>query len=127
MARGQGKQSGGGSAKSGQWTQFVDISLAGVTEKDIELAFGDGDTLADALSGLLSSGYRLGISYDSGRDCFIASLTCKADGSPNEGCTVTSFAASWYQALMVTCYKHFKVAGEVWPKARNQAGGPSFG
>lgn len=110
-----GKQKEASAGKPGEWTKFVNISLAGVTSGDIDAEYGHGDSLADGLVAVLRSGYRVGLTYDQGRDVFIASLTCRDVDSPNFGYTFTSFAERWAEAIAVMLYKHFLITGCVWP------------
>jgi hypothetical protein len=110
-----------------QWTTFVEISLAGHSLEDVNTAFGDPDTLSDAIQTLAQAGYRISLSHSPANDAMIASVTCKAEGDTNEGCTMTSFAMDWVTALRIACYKHFVVAKEDWGGAGSDPDRPMFG
>lgn len=101
-------------SKGANWTRFVDIPLAGYTIGDIDDRYGTWDVFSADLSVLFRSGYRVGLSYNEGNHAFVASVTCRASGDPNEGCTFTAFAGSWEKALQVAAFKHFVIADGVW-------------
>lgn len=125
--RGKSKTTAKKQVAGANWTTFVEVSLAGHTMEDIVDKFGDPDVLADAVQALVERGYRLSFSYSPQNDSMIASLTCKAEGDPNEGCTMTSFAMDWVTATRIACYKHFVVTGEKWAGSEAAADRPRFG
>ena len=127
MARGNGNKSAGSQPTQGQWTQFVNISMAGVTPDDIARHFGSADALANGVSHLLGSNYRIGLSYDPERDVVIVSVTGRDVDSPNSGKTFTSFAQTWPEALRVALFKHYVVTAEVWPAPLPRRDGALFG
>lgn len=100
-----------------QWTRFIDIPLGGYSGADLGDRYPDWDTFDADLVALLSGGYRVAVSYNEANHSFIASVTCRATGDPNNGCTFTSFAGDWTKALQVACFKHFVVAKGVWSSA----------
>lgn len=127
MARGKGSGNAVKSESDKSWTNFVTVSLAGVVWADIEHALGDPDTVFDGLADLLVRGYRVGLSFNQGNDAFICSLTCRNDADPNNGCTLTSFADTWFRALQTTLYKHYYVSAQVWPKDGAKGQTATFG
>lgn len=114
MARGKGSQSSTKPNANESWTRFVNISLAGVTKEQIDHEYGSGSALADGMFDVIASGHRVGFSYDKGRDCVICSFTGKEHDCVNVGCTLTSFAQTWPEALAVNLYKHYVLAGGSW-------------
>lgn len=128
MAR--GKSPGGAKTEKGTqagWTTFVEISVVGLTQTALDDALPDADTVFGMMAGLIERGYRLGVSYNPQNDAFIASWTCKNDGDANAGCTMTSFAGTWYDAIRVSLYKHFNIARQNWRTAATSVDRPSFG
>lgn len=115
MARGKGSTTENTGGAQG-WTTFVDIPIAGVSPSDLDDRYGSWDDFDSDLSALLSSGYRVGVSYNSGNSAFIVSVTCRDDSSPNVGCTFTSFAGEWWTAIKVALYKHYVVTEGDWKK-----------
>jgi hypothetical protein len=127
MARGKSKTSVRTAAGGKQWTNFVEISLAGHDMAQIEAAFGTVDALFDALTTMLGEGYRLSMSYNPQNDAVIASVTCKDEESVNAGCTYTSFATDWVTALKIAAYKHFVVTEQNWLGVAGISTRPAFG
>lgn len=97
------------------WTRFVDIPLAPYGKADVERRYANWDDLDADVRALFGSGYRVGISYNEGNHAYVVSLTCRAPGDPNYGCTFTGFAGDWVKAIQVVCFKHFVVTAGVWP------------
>lgn len=127
MARGKAKTSVRTAASGKQWTNFVEISLAGHDMEKIEQEFGTTDALFDALTTMLGEGYRVSLSYNPQNDAIIASVTCKDDESVNAGCTYTSFAVDWVTALKIAAYKHFVVTEQNWIGVAGVSSRPAFG
>lgn len=126
MSRGKQAQGSKGGSDS-QWTTFVDIPLVGVTAKEIDDRYGSWDDFDSDLASLLASGYRVGVSYNTGNTAFIVSVTCRDDSSVNAGCTFTAFAGDWYTALRVALFKHYVVAQENWRGAGSERTNAHFG
>lgn len=127
MARGKAKTSARTATSGKQWTTFVEISLAGHDMEAIEKEFGTVDALFDALSTMLTEGYRISLAYNPQNDAIIASVTCKDEESHNAGCTYTSFAMDWVMALKIAAYKHFVVTEQNWIGVAGTSTRPSFG
>jgi len=53
----------------------------------------------------VQSGMKCSISWDNSNDCYIASATCKDEGSANHNLCLTSRANDWYEAAMMNVYK----------------------
>lgn len=111
MVRKQGVVSDDGKQ---QWTRFVDLPLTGWSKSDVAERYSSWDDFASDLAGLLAGGYRVAVSYNEGNNSFIASVTCRAVGDPNQGSTFTAFAGDWVTALQVAAFKHYVVAKGVW-------------
>lgn len=116
MARGERKQSQSSVKGGAQWTTFVTVSLEGVTEDDLARAFPDAGHVGDSLSRLLDSGYRVAFAGQPDRGATTCSITGRDGAGANEGKTLTAWAETWYEALVVALYKHYVIcAGEDWP------------
>lgn len=75
--------------------------------------------LWDDLRGMLQSGYKLSVTYQSNNDCFLASLTCKGDGDPNEGLVLTSRSDDMIDAVLLGVYKTTVLCKDnTWPRDR---------
>jgi len=53
----------------------------------------------------IQNGMKCSVSWDDGNDCYIASATCKDEGSSNHNMCLTSRAKDWYEASMMNVYK----------------------
>jgi len=128
MATVKGKAKVTGNGKSNpQFTEFVNVTLPAECEDDLEDKLGTSSVVYEMMSGMLSSGYRIGFSYDERTEAVICSLTCRDEDSPNSGKTMTSFAGDWYEALRVSLYKHcFFLQGE-WVGEKVASARPKFG
>jgi hypothetical protein len=126
MARGKGNVTQKSSDTATQWTKFVDIPLVEAEWADIIKAYGNPDAIVDAISDLLESGYRVGLSHNRQNDAFIVSVTCKVEGDPNEGCTYNAFAETWFEACQIAVYKHFIKSKKVWSSVAGKDR-PKFG
>lgn len=68
-------------------------------------------------SQLIADGYKIGITWDDGNACFIASITGKVEGTPNFNCCITARSNDWLEALELLMFKHFVVcAAGTWSK-----------
>ncbi len=69
-------------------------------------------SLFDAISTVLTDGYKLGLTYNVGNESFIASLTGRQEGEVNYEMTISGFAMRWDDAVRSVLFKHFIIAGE---------------
>lgn len=127
MARGKGESVSKAAQNGNQWTQFVDIPLGEVSWEDVLAKFGTAGQVDQGVRDLGLNGYRIGISYNGQSDAFIVSVTCRDEGSPNNGFTFTSFAGSWLDAIRIALFKHFVLADGSWPVGQRKSNGPKFG
>lgn len=96
------------------FTTFVNVNIPAHMKDGVRAYLADPQQFVTAVSDLLESGYRVGVSYDEKRDAMIASLTCRRMGDANEGKTLTAFAQTWPEAITVVLFKHFEVCNQVW-------------
>lgn len=127
MARGKKQPEARGRSDNKNWTTFVEISLAGYTEQELDDAYRSPEELYDKLAVMLEAGYRVAVSYNAQNDAFIASVSCRDDSSVNAGCTFTALAGDWVSALRMAVFKHFDVAKEEWGAQNPAASRPRYG
>ena len=96
------------------YTQFVNVNVPAHMKDAARQYLRDADTFVTAVGDIVESGYRFGLSYDEKRDALIASLTCRREGDPNMGKTLTAFAPTWAEAMAVVLFKHYEVCGQIW-------------
>lgn len=109
------------------FTEFVNFSPPEDTAELLEEHFRTPEPVWDALSLLLTTGYRVGFSYNAHTGSIICSVTCRNDESVNKGKTMTSFAGDWYDSLRVALLKHFILLKGDWTIAESPAHRPLFG
>lgn len=74
------------------------------------------DELWDDLRTLIQAGYKLSVSYSSDTDCYIASLTCNANGDPNDGKVLVSRSNDFTEAVLLGVYKTTVLCKDnIWP------------
>jgi hypothetical protein len=127
VARGKGKVIPETGSLQNGWTKFVNIPVVGLEWAEVQAKYGSGRLFVDTVAAMCEQGYRFGVSYNHQSDAFICSVTCKNVDSPNNGCTFTSFAGTWHEAMMLALYKHYDVAGEKWLEKGGAAQLPAFG
>lgn len=127
MARGKSTSAQTAKPPKGQWTQFVDIVVGVADASKIEKAYPAGEDVFNDMAALLEGGYRVSFAYNPSNDAMVCTVTCKAEGSVNEGKTYTSFAGDWFTALKVAMYKHYHVSKGSWGGESGGGSRPAFG
>lgn len=96
------------------WKGFADVPLDAESKKLFRsLEYTDSETL-DKLSDFVAEGYKVSISFRPEQNSFMAAATGVRQGSPNEGYTMTSFAANIDTAIQVMLFKHYELCGGDW-------------
>jgi len=127
MSRGKGTQKTAVKNASAYGTEFVNFTMPAAELGNMQARYSDAATLWEDLQTTLAAGYRVSFSYSQERTAFITSLTCRAEGMPNDGCTMTSFAGDWTTSLSVALYKHIVLLQEDWSSVRGRGSGLAFG
>ena len=87
-------------------TNFVNYRLTAEQKEHFAGWFAElSDDLDEILEAVLMADNRLGITYDVRGDCFIASLTCRDENSPNHAHCVTARYDSSHKAMACVVYK----------------------
>lgn len=98
-----------------KWKGFVNLQMSG----DQRAAFQDWQDENDdpfvLMTIVLTSGYKLGQTYNPSNQSFIATLTCTDMELPNGGYVMSAFHSSLEDAIAVLMYKHFNICNEIWP------------
>lgn len=87
-------------------TDFIDLRL-NAADKDAFRAWME-NTFEDLLfkqADVVSSGWKMSLSWDMQNVCFISSATCRDETSVNFGVTVTSRSEDAFEATCLTVYK----------------------
>lgn len=96
--------------------KFIDRRLA-VAEKGgfEEWEKANQDDLFTFVGEAVASDHKLSISFYSQGDCYIVSMTCNDERSPNWHCILTSRSNDLQEALALTLYKMFVLFdGKAW-------------
>jgi len=110
------KAKSAGANKNGFTTTFVNFKLGKEDKAAFEKYMSNpADKLLEDLVVFVSEGHKLSQSWDDKNKCFIASATCKDEGSINYDYCLTSRHSEWYPAVMMNVFKHNELAaGEPW-------------
>lgn len=85
---------------------FVTIELTAKQEADFEeWVVSATPKLSEYTGELVSSGHKLGVSWDGDNECFIVSVTCKDEAQDNANKCYTSRSDEWVEALLLAIYK----------------------
>jgi len=96
------------------WKGFVNIELAQVDKKKIRenlVAFEDFGHWAEVTT---AEGYKISISFDQERDCFVATLTSNDPDNDNYGYSMSQRHSHLQVALTALVYAHDTKAGGAW-------------
>ena len=102
---------------------FVQYRLNAQEKKDFA-KWLEGDEVKSGLTFVefVQSGMKCSISWDDHNDCYIASATCKDEGSGNHNMCMTSRANDWYEASMMNVYKtNVLCEGGLWSDLDQEA------
>lgn len=102
--------------QNGFTTKFVNFKLGKDEKEEFEAYMSQKpDKLVEELVVFISEGHKLSQSWDDKNKCFIASATCKDEGSINHDYCMTSRHPEWYPAVMMNVFKHNVMAkGTPW-------------
>lgn len=113
MAKGTNSKTTSKNPRDWQQYEFVDIRLSeGDKAKFLDWQSKQGDNVYAELDSLLRANYKLSSSYDEANKCNIVSLTCREIGDVNYGFVLSSRAATIWDALALTLYKHFEMCDD---------------
>lgn len=87
-------------------TVFVDVRLAQQDKVQFEQFMQQGDDeLGLLLAEFVSNGNKFSLTWDNDNSCFIASATCRDEGSVNLNHCISSRSQDWFEAVMLTVFK----------------------
>jgi hypothetical protein len=112
MARGAGKAAKDAAGQG--MPRFVDVKLTAEQRVGFSTWAQRGGDLVTFLQSLADDGYRVGVAWSGEQQAYTVSLTGRADGNPNKGLCMTSFARTLETALWLALYKHCVVTEERW-------------
>lgn len=112
MARGKGKSGDAGNGAA--MPRFVDIKLSQEQKAEFLRTHYTVEELLTFLQSAADDGYRVGCAWNGESQAYTVSMTGRAEGNPNNGLCMTSFAKDMLTAIGLVCYKHTVVCDENW-------------
>lgn len=112
VSRGKGKPGNAGNGAT--MPRFVDIKLSQEQKAEFLRMTYSTEELLRFLQTAADDGYRVGCAWNSESQSYIVSMTGRAEGNPNNGLCMTSFAKDVFTAIGLACYKHTIVCNENW-------------
>lgn len=102
--------------------KFASVRLNDAQKAHFEGWLADNaPTFEDTVTSFVLAGHKISFSRDNQNDCYIASLTCNNERSNNFEKVMTSRASTWFDALMMCCYKSIVVCENgSWPIEKNE-------
>lgn len=87
-------------------TTFVNFKLVGeAKDRFVHYMAATVEEHSKVLTGLMSQGMKFSFSENLEHGFFLASVTCKDEGSINNNRCITSRSNDWFEALMMCCFK----------------------
>lgn len=115
--------------KSDGWQPkgFVNLTLNDTQKKDAAQQYNDPKKVEADWHRAMANGYRFTFGIDGKSNAVVSSVNCKDQASENHGWLLTSFAGTWWEALVYSLYKHFYILEEVWGDAEASSAETRFG
>ena len=86
--------------------RFCSVVLTAEDKIDYEVwAEKHGKDLLSVLAQCVAEGWKTSITWDNDNECFIGSLTCRAEGHKNENVVVSSRSDDMLEAIAISLYK----------------------
>jgi hypothetical protein len=111
-----GKKKTGAPGKGGYdgWKGFANVSLSDADKTAIRSTQISDDELFDCLQTVMSQGHKITLYKKEGKEASVVSFTGASDGCPNKGYTLSSFAPTLRDAIIVNYYKHHYICQDTW-------------
>ena len=104
------------------WKGFVNLELGEAQKAEVKALALHPDDVWDELLDLVSSDYKLTVSYDGARSVWNVSITCRSTQDRNGGLTLTGRGGGFIAAAASVVYKHIHILNRDWSKSRTQTG-----
>jgi hypothetical protein len=104
-----------------QWGGFIDIKLDADDKAKFKV-FETDEWQWTYLEDVLADEIKLSLSYDSGNDVYLCTLTSVKHGPANMRLVLTSRADSWERAVMLAIFKHTALLEGDWGRFRPSTG-----
>lgn len=88
--------------------EFVNARLDAEDREDFLSWYKHKDTnLTDMIAQAMVQQYKFSFTWDDSNQCYIVTITGKADNPVNASRSMSSRSDDWYEALAMTLYKHY--------------------
>ena len=116
-------------AKNDGWQPkgFVNLTLTDSQKKDAAKMYSDAKKVENDWHKAMANGYRFTFSIDGKTNAVVSTVNCKDKENDNYGWLLTSFAGSWWEALVYSLYKHYAILEEIWGNAEASSPEARFG
>lgn len=110
----------GNPAYLGEWLGFADIRLTPEEKQEFLAHEWDDVEVVEIVSGLLTGGHKLTVSYNRDNDHYNVSITGQSLDCVNGGLTLSGFAPEWPLALRVVLFKSHFIANDDWRSVKDR-------
>ena len=107
-------------AAQATWKGFVDVELTPQEKEAVKALIPKVDDVWSEVLRLVFQGYKLTLSYDGRHNSHNASLTCRSEGDPNNGYTLSGRGGTVWSAVCSLWYKHDVALQGHWDTAKMQ-------
>lgn len=99
---------------------FVDVRLSAQDKEQFtSYMLQEADELNLNLADFIADDHKFSVTWDDENKCFIASATCRDEGSINHNCCISSRSQEWYEAMQLTVFKAtVLLGGKAWTDAK---------
>lgn len=112
MPRGKNANGNGSTRTDTEWGGFIDIQLS--TEQKQHFATWEKEHKLSDMDEILAAKIKVGVSFDSETDTYLATLTSDIHARANLRCVLTARAGLWERAVALAIYKHLVVLEGDW-------------
>jgi len=99
-------------------TQFINYTLTKTDKADVEAHIKQPGWLESAIDAVLSSEFRIVLSFDLKAECFVAFIFPQGDDHTLNGYSISSRGSTAAKALAVVLWKHTVLYDGAWPKGQ---------
>lgn len=111
---GKKRGSSSGSNRTDGWKGFANLTLSDADKAAVRSTQIGDDELFDCLQAVIEQGHKITIAKKVGKEATVVSFTGVDDVSPNKGYTLSSFAPTLRDAIIVNYYKHHYICKDTW-------------
>lgn len=123
----RGKKQGKGSVKKVEWQGFLLCNLTPEHKKELAAQAETDEVNLSTLCEVAESGYKIGLSYSSAADAFVATLQDVDVESDFAGYMLSGWGSTPETAIRSLLFKHLFVWADGWVLSRGVLDGQEYG